>query len=745
MSTAPFKEPLPPDVAARLRSLVPEGEEKLIHVAADLADDRSFGEKWVVVTDRRVLMLLASGENGSVDVPISDVGEVRTDEFVGAGRLEIERKQGAPVYVDYSRSRLGKFAEVAEGIRQLTRGEPLLLPEEVPQTRCPTCGELLAEADGVCTACISKWDTFKRIISYLGSYRRKVVWLMLIAVITPLMELLPPLLVRHIIDDVLTPRSGYDLLAWFCLGLLGIRLLLWGFEIGRGWLRAELAGRTGNDIRSQLYRHIQYMPLRFYDKRKLGTLMSRFTADSDRLEMLLLFGIPFLFTNALMLVGVLGLLFYMSWKLTLYVLLPVPFIVVGSYLIWGRMRRYWALWSAKWARLSSHLNESISGIRVVKAFAQEAQEAERFGRRNDELRQVSVTADRNWFIFFAVMSFLMSFGGFFVWYFGGQQILQGELTLGVLTAFMSYLWQLYGPIQFFSQINNWVTRAFAGAERIFEILDTKTEPFEASDAVAMPGMAGRVTFRDVNFSYDRGKPVLKGIDLDVQPGEMIGLVGRSGVGKSTMINLICRFYDPERGRIEVDGVDLRKIRLADLRQHIGMVHQESFLFDGTIAENIAYGKADAPFDDIVRAAVAAEAHEFIVRKPDGYNMKVGERGNKLSGGEKQRLAIARAILHDPRILILDEATSSLDTQTEQKIQVAISRLVAGRTTFAIAHRLSTLRRADRLVVLEDGKVAEVGTHQELMAREGIFYRLVQTQQETSTVIAVGGGKDDPAK
>ena len=426
----------------------------------------------------------------------------------------------------------------------------------------------------------------------------------------------------------------------------------------------------------------------------------------------------------------------------MYVLLPVPPIVLGGGLMWNRMERYWRRWSIKWGRFSAHLNESITGIRLVKAFAQEKREGIRFNQRNDELRQVSVSADRAAFVFFTMMNFLMSFGVFFVWYFGGRQILGGELTLGELTAFISYLWMLYRPLKWFGDFYTFMIHAYAGAERIFEVIDTPVESFDAPNAKAMPQIGGRVSFKDVTFGYDPGKPVLRGINLEVVPGEMIGLVGKSGVGKSTFINLICRFYDVSRGRLDVDGEDIREIRLEDLRGQIGMVHQEPTLFNVTIADNIRYGKPDATFDEVIRAAIAAEAHEFIIAKPDGYDTKVGERGGKLSGGEKQRISIARAILHDPKILILDEATSSLDTPTEKKIQIAIARLVKGRTTFAIAHRLSTLRNADRLVVLDDGKIGEVGTHAELMVRRGIFYKLVHTQQTTTAVMAVGGGKAD---
>jgi len=491
-------------------------------------------------------------------------------------------------------------------------------------------------------------------------------------------------------------------------------------------------------LRAELYRSLQFLPLRFYDKRKVGALISRMTNDSDLIEVYLLFDLPYIVSNSLMVVSILGLLFYMNWELTLYVLLPVPPIIFGSSLIWNRLQGYWRRWSAKWSRLSSHLNESIAGIRVVKAFAQESREGRRFDSRNRALRDVSVSAERSWLVFFMITNFFMSFGAFFVWYFGGLQILRGELSLGELMAFISYLWMLYRPLKWFGDFYSFMVRAFAGAERIFEVIDARTEPFGDPDARPMPNIAGRVTFKDVAFGYDPGKIVLRDVDLDVQPGEMIGLVGRSGVGKSTLINLICRFYDISRGNLEIDGVDIRDIRLEDLRSQIGLVAQQSFLFNDTVAENIRYGNRDATFAEVLEAARAANAHEFIIKQPDGYDMIVGEQGNKLSGGEKQRIAIARAILHDPKILILDEATSSLDTQTEKKIQEAIARLIEGRTTFAIAHRLSTLRSADRLVVFDSGKIAEVGTHEELMTSGGIFHKLVTTQQATSAVMATSG-------
>ena len=749
----PFLETLPPEVDTKLQNIKLPKEQAHIQVATDLIDDGSFGEQWLVVTDERLLVIPAEGADGVVEVPLKVIIEAKIEELVGAGRLEVEHGKGEPTYLYYSNSLSPKFAEVAEAIKQLTKGEAPTLPTEMERSRCETCGRLLPEKDGVCLACLKTWDTLKRILSYLTPYLSKVVILMILVAASPLINLYSPLIVREIIDNILIPMTGSVLTLWAGFDLLklpiaklfGILFVTSLFEIIAGYQRSDVSSQTCRDIRTQLFQHVQYMPLRFYSKRQLGSLISRFTNDADRLEMFLVFGLPYMLRTVLMLTGTFVVCLYLSPKLTICALIPVPLIVFGGVLIWRRMRVIWPRWHAKWSQLSSHLNESISGIRVVKAFAQEDREAMRFNARNEELWSVSVTGERSWHIFFAVMNFVLSFGLFFIWYFGGLDIIDGALTLGTLMAFTRYFYQLYQPLQFFSQLNNFMSRAFAGAERIFEILDTRSELSEDPEAISMRQMEGRVAFKGATFGYDPGKPVLTDINIDVKPGEMIGLVGKSGVGKSTMINLICRFYDVDRGSVDIDGVDIRKIRLEDLRRHIGMVHQDVFLFDGTIAENIGYGKPGATLDEIVNAAVAAEAHEFIAIKPDGYDTKVGERGGQLSGGEKQRIAIARAILHDPKILILDEATSSLDSATEKKIQAAIARLVKGRTTFAIAHRLSTLRNADRLIVLDDGKVAEVGTHEELMDRKGIFYNLVHTQQQTSAIIAVGGGRDDPSR
>lgn len=730
---AGFIEVLPREIAQKVREMTDAEEVPLLQVATDMVEAGRFGERWLVLTAERLLWL-GSGQHGDRQIPTAAIDSATNEDLVGGGLLRVAVVGELALDVHYSNSLAFKFAEVTDALKRVANAEDLNLPHEVEPARCDRCARLLPERGGICPACIRKRDTLMRLVGLIRPYKSKALALVGLTLASSLIALAPPYVIKHIIDDVLTVDGPMDLL-WFYVGLLlAISLLIWGVEVLRRWLNVWLGFRAIEDLRSDLFKALQLLPIRFYDKRKIGSLIARINNDSELVEVYLIFDAPFVLSNAVKIVGVLSLLFFMNWELALYVLLPVPPIVIGSSLVWGRMQTHWRRWSIRWASLASHLNESIGGIRVVKAFAQEAREGRRFDRRNHALRDVTVGSERSWLKFFMVTNFFMSFGVFFVWYFGGGHILSGELKLGALMAFISYLWMLYQPLRWFGDFYSFMVRAYAGAERIFEVIDSRSEPYARDGAIRMPAIKGRVTFDRVAFGYDPGKTVLHDIDLDVQPGEMIGLVGRSGVGKSTLINLLTRFYEAERGTLAIDGVDIRDIRLEDLRSQIGLVAQDSFLFNGTIAENIAYGKPDASVDEVLRASRAANAHEFIVNKPDGYDMLVGEMGNKLSGGEKQRIAIARAILHDPRILILDEATSSLDTPTEKKIQEAIARLVVGRTTFAIAHRLSTLRSASRLVVIDQGTIAELGTHEELIAKRGIFHGLVNTQQATSALM-----------
>ena len=655
-----------------LRRVVPEGEEELIRVQADLDEKGDFGTQWVIVTGNRVLVQ----QNGAVqDIPFADMALVRTEALVGGARLEIHRKNGPSVHVPYSMTQAQKFSETTRGIEQLRKEQALFINANLDRTRCESCGRLLPEKNGICPACLNKWATLGRIASYLKPYKGRAIVLALASIVATVAELIPPLVTKRIVDDVLILPEGtevplddrFGLLGMLVLALVGIRLLTWGAEWAHGWTVTWLSARVTADIRSQLYRQLELLSLQFYDKRQVGAVMSRVTSDSNRLQQFLVDGLPYLVIEAMMLVGILIALLMMSWSLAILVLIPVPLIMIWGYAFYRRMRKFFMRWMQSWSETMARVNEALTGIRVVKAFAQEKQEIGVFKKRNDKLTRVGITTEVNRGIFYKTMTLFTASGVLIVWYYGGLEVIDGELTLGTLMAFYSYMMLLYGPLEWFGMVNSWMTRAVAGAERIFEIIDTPTEAYQNPNAVPMPHIKGRIRFEDVTFGYDKSKPVLHEINLDVKPGEMIGLVGKSGVGKTTTVNLICHFYDVDRGNIEIDGVNVRDIRLEDLRSRIGIVLQEPFLFSGTIGENIGYGKPGATFEEIMQAAKAAYAHDFIVTKPDGYDTVIGERGESLSGGERQRVSIARAILHDPSILILDEATSSVDVQTEKRI------------------------------------------------------------------------------
>jgi ATP-binding cassette subfamily B protein len=552
-----------------------------------------------------------------------------------------------------------------------------------------------------------------RLLTYLRPYRAQALLLVGCLLLGSLGELAVPWTIGRIIDDVLGPRASRSLLPYL-LVLLGARAIIWISEAGRGWLAAGFGGKITADIRRRVHERLQHAPLAFFDRSQTGALMARVTDDAGRVEELMTTALPLLVVNVFMVIGIVSFVLATSRTLLPWVLLPVPFIAVLAFLAWPSLRLRWEHQADSWSSLSAQVSESLAGIRVVKAFGREAEESERFQARNTRLWHSTVAAERRSFALFSGVYLLMGLGPIVVWYAGGRQVIAGSVTLGELLAVIAYLWMLYWPLQWIGELSASITQAMVGARRIFEVLDSPSEPYEAAGAVRLTRAAGRVAFREVTFGYEAGKPALQGVDFEVAPGEVIGVVGRSGSGKTTAMQLLSRFYEVGGGAIEVDGVDIRGIRLGDLRAQIGMVLQEPFLFSGTIAENIGYGRPGAGFEEIVAAAKAAAAHEFIVRKADGYDTQVGERGQRLSGGERQRIAIARALVRAPAILILDEATSSIDMETERRIHAAM-RQERGRTTFIIAHRWSTVREVDRLIVLDGGRLVASGTPAAVLA------------------------------
>jgi ATP-binding cassette subfamily B protein len=771
----PIADQLPPAAQRRWQTFAHPDEEVVLTVAADVTASGAYGQRWLVITNKRVVVLPEERPGGAADTPDAPAGaheidrrhelgepdepdgflslpfdaltEAKTEPFVGGGRLELYTGNVPVPAVEYSSSLGPKFSEVARGIQQVIKGQPFRVSDDVPKLRCERCGKLLVDKNAPCSRCVRKSAILLRLGSYMRPVWRLSLLLALATAAKTIVQVAPPYFQKLMIDGVFTaaapgqppkPHAGdVGFLMLMVLGMAGAGLAAALLQIGGGWLAAVVGTKVTMGIRSDLYRALERLSLTFHNKREQGALQSLMMRDTDSLNYFLVEGLPYLVTNSLMLIVILGILLSMNWQLALLILIPAPFVVAGGGLLWRRMRLIWNRWSQSWSLFSAHLSESLAGIRVSKAFHQEDAEISRFDQRNDELARITIREGRVWSSAFALLNFVTSTGAYIAWIVGGRSVIGGSMTLGELVAFIGYLWLLYGPLQWFNNIYNWMSRAFAGAERIFEVIDTPTEQFLRPDAVKLDHIRGDVEFRDVTFGYDKAKPVLKDVSLTVSAGEMIGLVGKSGAGKSTFVNLICRFYEADHGEVFIDGHNVKDISLESLREQVGVVLQEPFLFNGTIAENIRYARPDATEQQVIAAARAANAHEFIVGKPDGYDTQVGEKGGRLSVGEKQRISIARAVLRDPRILVLDEATASVDTETEKAIQEALARLVKGRTTFAIAHRLSTLRNADRLAVFDEGKIVEVGTHEELLERHGVYWRLVDMQSEVNKLRTVG--------
>ena len=721
----------------------------LLATDSDLDFPGNYAEHWLVITAQRVLSfaLDPDGAHGVVDLAVGDLEGAQVDARVGSGFLQVKTARGWVNVVRFSNAEWRKFAKAASKLRAMLDGVPLQVSAEddADLRKCVRCGRAVPEGTSSCPRCISKRHVFGRFFRLMLPYWPYALAAVALLVVSIGLNLVPPRLTKMLIDNVFGDQTPPSWFAWLAralrattkvgwLGLLVLslattQLLLIVVRILNGRLSTTIGNRITYDMRLRLFRHLGSLSIRYFDQNQVGTLMTRVAQDVEELQ-----GFIWQLTNGflynfLIIVGVLVVLFTMDARLALFVLIPIPFVLGSTYVFWRYVQpRYYRFWDSR-SKIANVLFAALSGARVVKAFAQEAREYERVQRYAGRLRSTRMAVDVASSTFYPIVGFVFSAGGLIVWYVGGRSILeQHSITLGTLMAFFGYLGMFYGPLNSLMALSQWLTSFTTQANRIFEVLDTVPEVAEAPDAVDID-IRGAIRFEGVSFGYDRHTPVLKRVSLDIQPGEMIGIVGHSGSGKTTLVNLLMRFYDPTEGRITIDGVDIRRVTLGSLRRQIGLVLQDSQLFSGTIAENITYGRPKASIEEVFDAAHAARAHDFIVRMPDGYDTRLGESGAGLSGGERQRVSIARALLFNPRVLVFDEATSSVDTVTEREIQRALEALTRGRTTIAVAHRLSTLRNADRIVVFEEGRIAEVGTHEELLARKGIYHKMVNIQTQ----------------
>jgi ATP-binding cassette, subfamily B, bacterial len=728
---------LPSQWQIEVKSQLHAGENVLAVLEVDLSTRLHFTAGLVLLTNLRLLTVDRAGGHWQF-WPLQHGLALRHHDHAGVGHVDLVDAQALLCTWRFTLGRnlqaLRLVDQFQAQLESTVSGRPLA--QALTQV-CPSCKAPLESDQEECPVCTkvvhtppSTWTLF-RLWRFAKPYRGQLLLGFVLTLLGTAATLVPPYLTMPLMDNVLIPfQNGQSidpmLVTLYMGGLFGSALLAWVLSWAKTYILALVSERIGADLRTTTYEHLLRLSLEYFGGKRTGDLMSRIGSESDRICVFLSLHLLDFATDVIMLLMTSVILFSINPWLALVTLVPLPFIAWMIHVVRDRLRTGFEKIDRVWGEVTNVLADTIPGIRVVKAFAQERREAARFRDANQHNLAVNDRINKIWSLFSPSVSFLTELGLLVVWAFGIWQVSKGEITVGVLTAFIAYISRFYGRLDSMSRIVSVTQKSASAAKRIFDILDHVSSVPEPVKPVPMGTVRGQISVRDVGFRYGN-REVNRGINLNIAPGEMIGLVGHSGSGKSTLVNLICRFYDVSEGAILVDGVDIRSYAIADYRRNIGLVLQEPFLFFGTIADNIAYGLPDATRAQIMAAARAAHAHEFILRLPQGYDSMVGERGQGLSGGERQRISIARALLIDPRILILDEATSSVDSETEKEIQKALENLVQGRTTIAIAHRLSTLHRADRLVVLDRGRVVEEGTHDVLMAAQGAYFNLYEAQ------------------
>lgn len=695
----------------------------------DLNLDLRFSESVLVLTDRRLLSF--SPDPGDTSSPggqgswrswnLAEVAGLRSTDRSGLGTLELEGAEGQLVRWRYTVGRAVAAHRLTQRFEGLSRG-----------IQADDDGWLAADRDGEAPLTPRSAGALIRLLKFARQRAGLLATGFLLTLCATAAGLVPPYLtmpLTKVLIEIDPKQEGQlPMVGWYLAAIAGFSILAWGLTWAQGLVMAWASERISADLRNHTYAHLQKLSLEFFGGKRTGDLLARISTDTERICYFLSDNLVDFTTDVLMIIGTSMILLWIDPVLALAALLPFPIIGWLVYYARHHMQHGFQRGGRAWDNMTSILADTIPGIRVVKAFAQEKRETERFRRANDRIVAANDRVNLVWTFFWPMIVLLNQFGMLIVWGVGAWLIYIGRIDFAVLNMFLAYIVRFYARLESMSRMFSATQRAAVGAQRVFEILDRVPSVPEPARPIHPGRLQGQIELRNVSFRHGN-RPVIHGLNLTIRPQEMIGLVGPSGAGKSTLVNLVCRFYDVAEGAILVDGTDIRSFPVEEYRRHIGVVLQDPFLFYGTVAENIAYGRPDATREEIVAAAQAARAHEFILRLPLGYDSLVGERGQSLSGGERQRISIARALLIDPRILILDEATSSVDTETEREIQLALDNLVQGRTTIAIAHRLSTLRKADRLVVLERGRIAEIGRHADLINTGGVYARLHQAQQE----------------
>lgn len=752
---------LPDDVKAAVESsgLATDGFIKVVE--SDMDFDGCYLTAWTALDSEGIYFILGdekvAKKRGNKRIkaeyelreirsyPLSDFDSLKCEQYVSTARLIAEKDGDDIGLIKFSLNFLGAYDELCKAFSSLKSGKPILKNDRDSKDGgvCPKCKRPYPPGRNSCPKCDKNESTVKRLFSFFGGYKLQMTLIVAAILISTAINMaMPQISTKALFDDVLsnvgsTPAQQLFVTLGYLIGaVVGMKLLGLLMTVSFQFLMGSIMPRVIYDIKVKIFAAMQRLSVSFYSSKQTGSLMERVTRDSNNIYWFFVDGLPYVITNIITVVGVLIIMFVMSWKLALLCCAAAPIFLIllifGSKFFRILHHRSWA----RNARLTSMVSDNINGQRIIKAFSKEDEELDRFDKVSGDLYDADLKFNNSEATLFPLLTVLLSVIAVFMLTCGGLMVAKGEMTVGTLLNFTIYLTMLVGPIDFLSWVSNWWARCVDSAQRVFEIVDAQPEIVEKEHPIDIGEVRGDIEISSLEFEYEPARPVIKNLDLKVNAGQMLGIVGKTGAGKTTIANLIARLYDPKAGCVKIDGVDVRDLPLDIIRRNVGLVSQDIYLFIGTIADNIRYAKPDAAMEEIIAAAKAASAHDFIMKLPDAYETRVGAGGHDLSGGERQRISIARTIIQNPRILILDEATAAMDTETERNIQYSLTKLMQGRTTVAIAHRLSTLRDADMLAVISEGEVVECGSYAELLKKRGEFYKLYKIQAEALKAVGI---------